>query len=435
MGKGNKDLFSTKKLLSISGLSVFLKTLGASLSFAFTFLIARWLGAEQNGIYMGALSLLMILSMVARLGLQNPVLKYVSREYIDKNTVSMRKIVNTARTWVISISILIVLSVSVFLWYYTSIGHKQQSQLYVSLTMLSGVPILSLNVIVASGLIAINRILPSVVISSIMVPILSLIFYVVIFNDLEAIGVAIAFLLANLLTLIWSTYIWNKHTKQNGLETLNNFRPKDMWSSAHPLWITKIINNGVLPWGSVFILSLSDKTFDAGILGVAMRVSLTLGFILKSVNSILGSRFAYLHKQEKMDEFKNLAKRATVILSLLALPLFLVIFCYADALMSLAGPEYTTGSTALIIIAIGQLISVMCGPNMMVLAMTGHERELRTATVITGIIFISLMSFFALGGSVNDAALTVCISTIINNILCLYFMKKKLGFTTVPFIK
>ena len=108
---------------------------------------------------------------------------------------------------------------------------------------------------------------------------------------------------------------------------------------------------------------------------------------------------------------------------------------FPEKILSYFGNEYTYGAKYLTVIGFGQFVSAITGSVTFLLMMTGHERDMRNITIISGlsalIFTYSLTSLFgALGNSIGTA-----LGVILQNLLAVFFVKKRLGFNTLVFWK
>jgi O-antigen/teichoic acid export membrane protein len=97
---------------------------------------------------------------------------------------------------------------------------------------------------------------------------------------------------------------------------------------------------------------------------------------------------------------------------------------FPSFLMSLFGEEFSEGAVLLQILAVGQFINGITGSVGFLLMMSGHERDMRNVTLISGFF---LTAQFGIIGVATGTAIAVATQ----NLLAVYFVKKQLGFNTL----
>ena len=98
------------------------------------------------------------------------------------------------------------------------------------------------------------------------------------------------------------------------------------------------------------------------------------------------------------------------------------------------GRDFTGGAWMLKVLCTGQYINLITGSVGYLLMMSGHNKEFKNITIISGIISIILnLVLVNLYGGIG-AAVAIALSVAIQNILALKMVEKKLGFNTLAII-
>ena len=193
-----------------------------------------------------------------------------------------------------------------------------------------------------------------------------------------------------------------------------------------------IINRGFLPWAPLFLLGIWGSTEDAGVFGAAMRIAMLITFFLTAVNTVIAPKFAELHAKGEIELLGHLARRFALLITVAASPLLLLLILAGDWVMSMFGPEFTRGGTALAILAVGQAVNTMTGSVGYLLMMSGHERDIRNASIFGAIIMIGLAAtliplFGIIGAAIAGATAVVAI-----NVQSVIIVRRKLGIMPIP---
>jgi O-antigen/teichoic acid export membrane protein len=177
----------------------------------------------------------------------------------------------------------------------------------------------------------------------------------------------------------------------------------------------------------VVILGIFGTLADVGIFGIARRLSVLIGSLLTSVTVLFNPVVADLHHANQTAELDHLYKTSTRWLLTLGLPICLVELLLPTQLLSVMGKGFSSGSTALIILAVGQLVNVGTGVTSNLQAMAGHAKT----TLLNSLLFLAMSIALDLAlipsFGVVGAAIAAATSTIVVNLLRLWQIYTRLG--------
>jgi O-antigen/teichoic acid export membrane protein len=114
------------------------------------------------------------------------------------------------------------------------------------------------------------------------------------------------------------------------------------------------------------------------------------------------------------------------------LPLFFLIFLFSPMILSIYGPEFKDADLILKILAIGQLINVSTGSVGYLLMMSGHEKLLRNAAVLSACVSLVLNLVLIRQLGVVGAAISTAVALSIQNIVAAWLVYRKLGIRVLP---
>jgi len=120
--------------------------------------------------------------------------------------------------------------------------------------------------------------------------------------------------------------------------------------------------------------------------------------------------------------------QSTIIVLALYIPILLLIFILPRELLSIFGDEFVIGSTALIVLSLGQLFYAYSGDAGMFLRMTGGQVFLLKLNIFALLLNFSLNFYFINQYGINGAAIGTMIALIVSKIIANHFIKKKYGF-------
>ena len=407
-----------RELLVGSFFALFIRILGAISGFVATFSIARYLGATESGYYFLAFSVVTVLAAFSRVGLDNTVLRYTGA--------SAELSVNTT-----SKSILLILLVSsistVALFCIAPYLAKQlfsKPELAPVLRYMSlGVVGLSALTIASMALQGLRRVSASIFVLNIAVNLL-LILSLYAISDLSAIQLAGVYALSSILVSVVGFiffYLFRPRVHQIPITWC------ELIASCGPLWIVVIMSQ-MVQWSGQFMAGAYVSSEALAQLAVAQRTAMLNSFILVAVNLVVAPRFASLYRVNDMAALERLAIKSVKLISFFALPIIGGMLIFPSFLMSLFGAEFAEGAVLLQILAVGQFINTITASVGFLLIMSGHERDMRNVTLISGFSAMSLAWFLTAQFGIIGAATGTAIAVATQNVLAVYFVKKRLGF-------
>lgn len=410
----------------VNGFIVLLiRILGAGMAFLFNLIIAKKLGAEQSGYFFLSLALVMLLSSVARLGFDNTVLRFTSADAECGYTV--KTILNFALKYVLFVSIVFI---SIFYnfapWLAEYIFDKPELELVIQLIApaITGFSVVSL---VAMSLQARNIFIVSIPCH--LIAHFLLCGSAVILFDVGTASTAALYLSLSLgLTSCFFYWLCIKDLNNVG----NKPNPQEIFHSTNSNWVTDVMNQ-VIQWAPPIIVGFFLVAEQVAFYSVAQRIAVLTSFILIAVNQVVSPKFAFYNAIGDKSAIRKTALfsvRLLVFSALLIVPLMLL---FPEVLMSLFGEDYKQGVLILQVLVLGQAVNVVTGSVGHLLMMSGHERDVRFVTLISGLgVLIIVPIFTKLFGAVGAASASAFFISL-QNLLAVYFVNKRFGFNMLKF--
>lgn len=410
-----------RELVISSALAFLIRMLGAFSGYVATFFIARFLGAEESGYYFLAFSIVTVLAVFSGVGLENTVLRYIgARPACTVNVFNKSLII-----------VLVMSSLSAGCLYfsadYVSLTIFNKRDLYPVLQSMSlGVVGLSILTIVAMVLQGLRRIPLSIWILNISVNLL-LVVYIYSVKVSSAVILASAYSLGAMLTAVVGVAAVFFLKPSVGHDSISW---QDIFASCLPLWIVAIMAQ-LVQWSGQFAAGVYVDSNLVALFTVAQRTAMLSSFVLIAVNLVVAPKFAALHRQGNMLALEHLAIQSVKLIGLLAVPLVGLMLIFPSYLMGIFGDEYLAGAHLLRILAVGQFVNAITGSVGFLLMMSGHERDMRNVTLISGGIALSLTWLLTAQYGITGAAVSTAIAVATQNLLAVYYVKKRLGFNTL----
>jgi O-antigen/teichoic acid export membrane protein len=416
---------ANKELLVNSSVAFIIRIGGAIASFLMNVVIARYLGLTDSGNFFLALAIITIAATIVRMGADNAVIRFIGIHAPKKEWTQVRGVIQKVMYLVAavacSVSVLLCLNVNFIAIHAFNKPNLSGPLLWMS----ASIPFYAVYTIYGMALQGLKKVLFSVTLQNISVPLL-LIIFVFIFSPGNGADLSKLYFFASVLTFIISYCVWKFFVPAGKAE----FDKKILWRSCRPLWTMAILQQ-IIQWGGQFIVGMFSDSSHLAQLAVAQRTSMLITFIGIAINLVSAPRFAHFYSQGQLVQLKRYARNTTVLMILFSTPLIIIVWITPQLIMSLFGKEFENGYWMLRILSVGQFINVITGSVGYLLMMSGHEKDLRNITFISG--FLSLVlnvtlikSFGAVG-----AAIAIAASVATQNLLALRMVKKRLGFTTL----
>lgn len=422
-----------REVLSGAVVALVLRGAGAGLAFLFNVAIGRLLGAEGAGLYFLALSVAMIGSVVARLGLENTLLRFVAAEAAAGNWGAVRGVMAHGMKLAAAAGVIAALAALALAG--PIARHLFGDAALTPHLRVMGLAILpfSLMTLYGEALKGLKKIAFSMLTSGIFYPVFGL---AVIWPSVAlwgSLGASLAFLFGTVLATLAGWLLWTR-TIAPYRAAAADFPFRTLIDSSRPLWVMTLLNRAVVPWAPLFLLGIWGSPAETGIFGAATRVAMLVSFFLIAVNTAIAPKFAELHRKGDMAALSRVARTFAAIVTLGASPLLLTLILAGDWVMGLFGPDFRAGGTALAILALGQAVNVATGSVSYLLTMSGHNRDARNASVlgVVALVLVALVLTPALG--LIGAAWAATAGVVTGNVAASVLVLRRLHILPLPIV-
>jgi len=421
---------TTKEFLQIGFWTLVARFLGAGTMFLMTIFFARWLGVSDFGLFSLGLTVLFILGVVARWGMDQVLLKQVGSHWEFEPCVAKGYVIGAIKL-ILFISVIFMLLIATFHKEIAiSLFNKAEFSEVLFWFGLMTVPF-SLNYTLAEAYKGAGKPILSAYLQNVITPFVAILIATTLYFSAQynLILIIQSFGIGIVVTLLFSILLW----KRIFIQIKNTkIALKDIFNEGWPMLL---ISSGalVIVWSAMIILGIFGSSKELGVYSSASRVVLLTSLILTSVNSITAPRYANLYKKGDLEGLKNLAQKSSRVLLFLVLFPSTFLFAFPELVMSWFGEEFISGATILMILTVGQFINVASGSVGYILSMTGKERKVRDIMLITAVINIFISVTLVVDFGMYGVALATAISVSIWNIWAMIEVRKHLGFWMFSF--
>lgn len=422
MVRSIKNSANFKVLLS-SVLAFAVRVFGAASGFLATFVVAKYLGADESGLYFLSFSLVTVLVAISWLGMENSVIRFVGAQPDLARSVVKRAICSVG----ISSGL-----ISGFLYIsapYISEVIFQKPNLVDPLRNFSmGVVGLALLTISANALQGLGKFVLAIIILNIAVNV-SLILGIVSYPPATSSEAAAYFsVISIVVALVAGTALFFSFPRQSS----DVFQFRQLMDSSMPLWLVTVMSQ-MMQWSGQFVAGIYANSQEVAQLAVAQRTAVLVSFVLIAVNTVVAPKFALLYKNNERSELQELSKYALKITALVAAPIVVFLILFPSFIMNFFGDGFVEGAIFLQIFAIGQLVNAFTGPVNYLLMMSGYERDMKNIAIFSGVFSIAINFLLVYLFGAVGAAVGTAMSVAIQNTLAVILVRKRLGFNIFSF--
>ena len=347
----------TLEVLNGAGLAFVLRGLGAGLAFALNVAIGRLLGAEGTGLYFLALSVTSIAAVIARLGLDNSLLRFIAAGAAQKDWGQVKGVfaIGMKLAGVVSLALSLV-CLAIAPWLAESVF--REPELARPLRWMSlGIFTFSMMTLLSEALKGLKRIPNSMLVSGVLYPLGALILIWPLASLMGPAGASLAYVLGTALAAGLGMLYWQRATQDEDAPA-KSFSRETLWASSRPLWMTMIVNRAILPWLPLFLLGIWGTTAEVGVFGAATRIVMLVSFLLVAVNTAMAPKVAELYALGDTHSIRLIVKKFSLAITLASSPLFILLIVQGDFVMGLFGDAFTNGGEVLAILAWGQAVTI-----------------------------------------------------------------------------
>ena len=417
-----------KNILKGSFVVLIFKIFGAASIFVTHIIIAREYGAEVLGAFNLILSLLMMISIFSKIGLDVYVVRIIPSivDHHEKVVTFIRKIFTLL---LIGSLISTILYFCCIAWINEFLFKTTKAKGYLNSLIFIILPYTFFNVIAE-----IFRGFQNIFLYAFFLNFLQKIVLLVLLSCIIFLGITI-----NPIYLMYCSIVF---VFAVSLTTLYEF----LSSRGYKLWATISENSGytekifrhtwpMLLAGAIhYLMTNLDQLmigyylgeFSVGIYAASVKISILLGFILTSINGYIAPKISQAYECNDFIGIKKIYLNSIKIIAITVFPIVLPIILFPKFFLSLFGSEFVNYDLTLLIVNITFLVSALFGPVGYILNMTDNQLILMKILVCGILVNIILnLTLIPIMG-INGAAIATLVSVLIWKIFAILFIKRRI---------
>ena len=412
------ERFGKADLLKIFSGSAFIfgcRIVGAGVAFITQVLMARWMGADELGVYVLAFSWLTILAVFSVAGLNGAAMRFIGDPLAQDDFASIRGFLRRSRQIALILSVLIG-SVCALLVQQGYIGDAEHKIVfYIALSALPIFTVVVLNNGIANAFSWFSiSFLPNNVIR----PTLFLIAVAVVWYTRQELSAATAMALhwvAIVFIAILVVTLGERAIAREVPAAVSTYDSRLWLRTSLPIMMM-ILFNSYFPAFTVIVAGAMLSNADIAVYNIGFRIALLVAFGLHAIDSYAAPDIMRLHSKGETRELKQLIDRITRMRFLVALGSVVVFVLLGRWILGFFGEEFTAGYWVLIILGLTQLVQAAVGPVARLLSMTGHQDQgfyISTVSLaIAGVLILLLTPPFGVVGTAVAALMAITVWSI-----------------------
>lgn len=156
-----------------------------------------------------------------------------------------------------------------------------------------------------------------------------------------------------------------------------------------------------------------------------VKIITLIAMIQTTLQASISKKIASFHYSQNSIALNLLIKKYTRLIAILSFPFLLLFLLFPSFILAFFGPEYTMGSSVLLLLLLGTLVNAICGCTSVYMNMTGKQVIFRNIIFLTIIINFILNYTLIPKYGINGAAIASTFSLVFWNFLTVIYVYKK----------
>jgi O-antigen/teichoic acid export membrane protein len=387
------------------------------ISFVFAVIVARYLGAENYGLYRLSLTIVLMTAALSMLGLAKALNRYIAIARTQQNDREIFGLLQVGIGLPVIVSSAISLIIFVFADQIAQHVFSESGLAPVLRIMCLAIPVMTMARSFGAAAQGFKQLQFEVFSQNISFNVIKLILSIAaIALGFGVSGVAWAYVISSVCGFSVILLLVHRYFSLARSFGFAVRRTREWLMYSLPIFFSQFMNQ----FGRKF------ETMILGIFGVVAEVGVYSAILILSEVGSMGYNalmkisapiIAELHSENKTEELKRYYQAVTKWSITFNLPIFVAILLLKDNLLLLLGEEFLVGASGLVILAAGTLISASTGTSGTLINMTGHSKINMYNSILylitTLVLDFILIPKYRLLGAAYAGALTIVIVNLV----------------------
>ncbi len=398
------------------------KILGASSLFLTYIMIPRYYGVEIFGIFNLTFALIMVATVISRVGLDIYVVRVIA-------TLKEKRDISLFIKSILKILFITSILVSILILLLSGVINKYLFKSIDATTYLTFLAIMVLPYTLFNVLVEIFRALDDIKIYSFFRNLsqngsIALLLAISIFFSLNWNPVYILFSAITIISLSLIIVLYRFLKIRDISILIKGFYQDKILKHSYPMFLTASVMF-LMGYVDSFMISYYLDEYQVGIYGACISLSMIITFIPMAIGGYISPKVAQAYSNKETQQVKSIFKDSVKLIAITTIPIFIAILYFSDFFLGLFGQEFTIATTTLMIVSIGYLSESLCGPVGFILNMTDNQHIFMKILLISLFINILFNALLIPIYGINGAAIALMLSMLFWTISSLIVLKKK----------
>ena len=199
---------------------------------------------------------------------------------------------------------------------------------------------------------------------------------------------------------------------------------KKILKHAYPMFLAASIMF-IMSYVDSFMISYYLDEYQVGIYNACISLSMMLTFIPMAIGGYISPKISKAYSNENKNEIKNIFKDSIKIIFIVTLPLFVIMYSFADFFLNIFGEAFRVATTTLLITNIAFLSEALSGPVGFILNMTDNQHTFMKILLISLLINITFNALLIPIYGINGASIALLLSMFFWTIASFIILKRK----------
>lgn len=408
-------------------------SLGILLAFLFNVMLARLLGAEAAGVFLLALSVVLVAEAVGRVGLEHSVVRFVTAAHAQQDWGGVAGVWQHALRMGISVSVAMALLVVFLAAPAAELFGKPELQALLLTLSVAIVP-LALTKLYAAALRGTKRPLIYQLLQNALP--LALVIALLIPLDMQfgkTHGAALSYVAGWMVALGVGWWSWS--AVMEGMPPAQPvFERERLLASCVPM-LAFTLAALLLTQMPMFFIGIWSDAKEVAIFNAAVRIALLGAFLLHSVAGIFLPKFSSLIASGRFADLERVSGRAIMLMVICAIPLWIAVLLFPAPVLALFGEEFRQGTAVLMVMFSGQMLFGVFGIGGEILLMGGHERVARRINFVSLSLCLAACLLLVPNHGAMGAVVAISLAYVGHAAMSLFHVRRHFGFWLVPSFK
>ena len=190
----------------------------------------------------------------------------------------------------------------------------------------------------------------------------------------------------------------------------------------------------IMGWVDTFMIGQYCSSEETGTYNILVKVSQVPSIVLVAVNGILAPKISQYFNNEKIDEFRSIVRQSSKLIFLTSTPLVMFTIIGSGLIFNMFKLNGENLLLVYLILILGQLVNILSGSVGLILQMIGEQRKFSVIMFLGLTINILLNAMLIPKFGILGASIATAISLAIWNIISVYTVFHTTKVSTVYFI-